>query len=159
MILYLFIGLLVLCFVQDVRFRGIHWMIFPLILAGSVWLNFEALTLQTILSNMLFLIVIFGGLTLYLFVRNRKLVKLTQGYFSWGDILFLLAILPLFDTLSFIYFFTVGTLLSLIIHGATMLFKKQKNVPYAGYMAIASIAYLCFQAQLTSLLHTHVLYN
>lgn len=152
LVLISFIAILVLCFYQDVRFRGIHWFVFPLILVGAIMLNWNDLNPTTLLYNSGFLAVLLLGLTLYLSLKEHRLVNITKGYFSTGDILFLIAMLPLFNFQWFILFFTLGTVITLIFHLIAAMIKPQKTVPYAGYMALVGIGYVVFSDQLHSLL-------
>lgn len=149
--LYLFIALLVLCFYQDVRFRGIHWVVFPLLLIGSFWIN-EAWLWIDVLSNVGFLVGSLLALTVYLTLKEGRLVNITKGYFSWGDILFLLALAPLFAFRGYLIFFTFGTCLTLLMHIVASMIKRQKTIPYAGYMAIVGIGFLVFQEQIQNYL-------
>lgn len=151
MAIYLFIALLALCFYQDLRFRGIHWSIFPLLLGGSFWLN-QSFDWWDVLNNCAFLSGTLLMLTLYLSLKEGRLVRITQGYFSWGDILFLLAMTPLFEFYGYLLFFTLGTCLSLILHLITSLIAKQKTVPYAGYMAAVCVFFLLFHEQIQNYL-------
>jgi hypothetical protein len=141
-IISLLIFVLVLCAYQDVRFRGIHWIVFPLLLCATIAMNLESISAITILYNAGFLIVLMLLLTLYLSLKMGRLVNITKGYFSWGDILFLVAMIPLFSFQWYILFFTIGTCLSLILHLIASMIKPQKTVPYAGYMAMVGIIYL-----------------
>ena len=147
-----FIAILVLCFYQDVRFRGIHWIVFPLVLTGAILLNWQNLNLTTIAYNTGFLAVLLLGLTLYLSLKEQRLVNITDGYFSTGDILFLIAMLPLFNFQWYILFFTFGTILTLVFHLIASMIKAQKTIPYAGYMAIVGIGYVAFSEQLQNLI-------
>lgn len=151
-ILLSFIAILILCFYQDVRFRGIHWFVFPLVLAGAIALNWENLTLTTIAYNAGFLTILLLGLTLYLSLKEQRLVNITDGYFSTGDILFLIAMIPLFTFQWYVLFFTFGTILTLVFHLFASMIKPQKTVPYAGYMAIVGIGYVAFCEQLQNLI-------
>lgn len=151
-ILIAFIAVLVLCFYQDVRFRGIHWVLFPLILAGAMALNWENLNWTTIAYNAGFLMVLLLGLTLYLSLKFEKWINITDGFFSIGDILFLVAIIPLFTFQWYVVFFTFGTMLTLVFHVVATVFKPQDSIPYAGYMALVGIAYATFSEQLQQLL-------
>ena len=154
-IFLLLIAMLVLCFYQDVRYRGIHWLAFPFILAGALALNWNELDLIALVYNVGFLLFLLLGLTLYLTLKERKLVNITEGYFSWGDILFLLAITPLFSVQWFVIFFTFGTILTLFFHLIASMIKPQKTIPYAGYLAVVCIGYLAFQDQLHQLIPTY----
>ena len=151
--IYLFIALLVLCFYQDVRFRGIHWVVFPLLLIGSFWVN-DAWLWGDVLANVGFLVGSLLALTLYLSIKESRLVNITKGYFSWGDILFLIALAPLFAFRGYLIFFTFGTCITLLMHIVASLIKRQKTIPYAGYMAIVGIGFLVFQEQIQNYLNT-----
>lgn len=152
MILIAFIALLVLCTYQDIRFRGIHWIIFPLILVGAILLRWDELNPIILVWNAGFLLFLLLGLTLYLSVKEQRLVNITKGYFATGDILFLIAIIPLFSFNWFVLFFTVGTLLTLVFHLIASMIKTQKTIPYAGYLAIVGIVYVTFSNQLHQLI-------
>lgn len=148
---YLSLTLFALCLYQDVRHRGIHWLVFPLLFLSALWLSgtpdWKVMAVNAgIFCGMLVL------LSIYLSLKEGRLVQLTKGYFGWGDILFLLAVTPLFDTLEYLMFFTIGTLLSLIIHGVSSLIVRQANVPYAGYMALMGMVTLLFPEVFISLL-------
>lgn len=147
-----FIAILVLCFYQDVRFRGIHWFVFPLVLMGSIALNWDNLNLITMAYNAGFLTILLLGLTIYLSLKEQRLVNVTEGYFATGDILFLIAMTPLFTVQWYILFFTFGTIATLIFHLIASIVKPQKTVPYAGYMALVGIGYVAFSEQLQNLI-------
>lgn len=152
LILISFIAILVLCFYQDVRYRGIHWFVFPLVLAGAIMVNWNEFDPIVLAYNIGFVLFLLLGLTLYLTVKERKFVNITDGYFSLGDILFLLALTPLFSIQWFVIFFTFGTIVTLIFHLIASMVKPQKTIPYAGYMAIVCIGYLAFHDQLHQLI-------
>ncbi len=87
-------------------------------------------------------------LTLYLSIREKKIILITDGFFSIGDILFLAAVIPLFHFNEYIIFFTLGTSFTLLVHLIVQLFKKQKTIPYAGYMSLVAISFLLLKDQI-----------
>ena len=99
-----------------------------------------------------FLTVLLLGLTVYLSLKEQRLVNVTDGYFATGDILFLVAMIPLFSVQWYILFFTFGTIATLIFHLIASMVKPQKTVPYAGYMALVGIGYVAFSEQLQNLI-------
>lgn len=156
MLLALIIWLLVLSFYQDVRFRGIHWAIFPLLLVITFAFRYAEINYEDILLSVSFTISVLIGLTIYLSIKNLKLIDITNGYFSWGDILMLFAITPLFSVFQFIVFFIVGTILSLLIYLISVQFTSgDRGVPYAGYMALICIPFIIFEDQLNQLIATY----
>lgn len=131
--------LLLVCFFQDVMFRGIYWGIFPLILSSTIIINWEALCLSLILWNTCYLLILLCSLTIYISIKKGKFTIITKGYFSWGDILILLAFVPLFFFEAFLFFVTVGTLVSLFIHLIVVNIDRKKTVPFAGYISLFSV--------------------
>jgi len=141
----LLISILLILFFQDMRNRSVHWILFPLLLVFSVLIGKESSEYVQWSYSLLFLVVLLLSLTLYLSLKSGSLVNITDGFFSWGDILFLLAIIPLFDLSTYMLFFTFGTIATLLFHLLAHVFKAQKTVPYAGYMSVVCVFYVLFQ--------------
>lgn len=151
MIFYILLIVFAIILFQDLKYRGIHWLLFPALLTASLFFSKENLSIEIALYNLGFLLVLLLTLTLYLSLRNRKLIIVTKGFFSWGDILFLVAIIPLFDLQTYMLFFTAGTFLALILHLLASILKPQKTLPYAGYMAVAGILFIVFEHSIQKL--------
>lgn len=137
-----------LIFIQDLRYRGVHWVLFPMLLLGCVYYSFEAISMIQILQNIAFLLVLLSSLTIYLSIKEGKIINITEGYFSWGDILFLIVIIPLFPFHLYMLFFIAGTILTLIFHLLASIISKQKTLPYAGYMSLIGMGYLFFESKI-----------
>lgn len=139
--------LFLVVFYQDLKMRAVHWVLFPFVFGISIFYSLDEFQFYNLGANVLFLVLLLGSLTVYLSLRNGTLVNITKGFFSWGDILFLLAIVPLFNFTSFMLFFTVGTLLTLVVHLlARLIVHQQETIPFAGYMALFTGLYLLFQS-------------
>ena len=145
MITYLLMGVLLFVFIQDLKFKAVYWVLFPFIFALALFSSWNELSLAQLGLNALSLFTLLLGLTLYLTLKERKLVNPTQGYFAWGDIFFLISILPLFNLYSYLFYFISGTLFVLTVHSILLLLKKaNKEIPYAGYMSIYLVGVLLF---------------
>lgn len=142
-LLYILFGITLF---QDVKYRGVHWSVFLLLLASAAIYG-SGLAWRDIGFNLLFLAGLLSALTLYLSLKQGHIVDITKGYFSWGDILFLVALTPLFTWRMYMVLFVFGTMGVLIIHLVVHLFRPQKTVPYAGYMAVITSAFLFFEPQ------------
>lgn len=148
---FILIPVLIFIFFQDMKFRAVYWFLFPLVLGLSFWIGTTTSNIENMLWSFCFFIFSMGGLTLYMSLKERKLINISKGYFSLGDMLFLLAIIPVFSFQMYLVFFTTGTILSLIIHGIVVfLIKGDKTIPYAGYMALLLIPYLLFNHSINS---------
>lgn len=133
---YLLIGTMLFVFFQDLRLKAVYWFVFPIILGLSIWYSWEFMSWRQLAWNGAILFVLLAGLTLYLSLKYGKAVNPFEGFFAWGDVLFLLAVLPLFNAYTFLFYFITGTLFVLLLHAALTLLKKtDKEIPFAGYMA------------------------
>ncbi len=137
--------LLILIFWEDLKERSVHWFLFPLLFIGGLWFRDFQINWEDLGMNLLFLCVLFGGLTVYLSLKLGKLVAITKAHFGWGDILFLLAITPFFSFFNFVLLFTFGTIAVLLIHVIVSLFVSgPKSIPFAGYFALLTGLELTF---------------
>lgn len=144
MLLFLVIACVVLAaiFVQDVATRSIWWFLPPVLFGVFIAFRWKAITLTGLGFNIAFILLLMVFLTLYIRLRFGKLENPFTAYFGLGDFLFILALTPLLAFREFVLFFTIGTFLTLLLHGIALLFRKQATIPYAGYFSLVTIAYL-----------------
>lgn len=146
------IVILSIILIQDVKMRAVYWFLFPLLGGIAFWYNYKNITAQNLLWNGTFVLFSMIFLTLYVSIKQKKLTAIWNGFFSWGDILFLIVITPIFTFSEYLLFFTAGTILTLVFHAVAMLFfRDNKTVPYAGYMSLSLILFLIFQSVLKPL--------
>lgn len=127
--------------IQDFRDRAISAYLPLLVFISSFlyaycWVETRELATITALNISLLL---FQFAILYLYVRIfKKADSLTESYLGWGDILFLLALSPLFSPLNFIIF----NLLAFVLVAVGYLLYTQinknanKHIPLAGLFAL-----------------------
>ena len=134
-------GLLFCLFVvliQDLKFRKIHIGLPILIFSLSI-LVFNRkgnLDYKIYLSNAMFFIIILGILIVYMSLKNKKIINPFTNYFGLGDLLFFIAVTPLFLTYNYILFFIISMIFSIVLQ---LLFKKvmkDNTVPLAGFSAL-----------------------
>ena len=132
------ITILIFVVIQDLKHRTIHVVLPILIFVLSVLINNASkdLNFSDTLYNILFVIINIIGLTIYFSLKNRALVNPIDSYIGLGDILFFLALTPLFNLKSFILFFIFGLLFSLLVHVVFTRFIRMKTIPLAGYLAL-----------------------
>lgn len=141
MILIALIVVLATIIYQDFRYREIWWFTPPLLFIGGFAYKWQTLNWQHFGFNFLFIGILIGLLVIYVRIRFGS-NNLFKEYFGLGDVFLLLAITPIFGFPFFIYFFTCGTIISLIGHLILTLFKAQKSIPYAGYISACTVAFL-----------------
>jgi hypothetical protein len=126
---------------QDFRFRAVSWIVFPLIfsmilaksIAEHLWIN----TVQDLAWNTLFLMFQFSFLYGYFSIKSKRFLKLDNRYIGLGDLLFLLAITPMFSPVLFIPFLILSLLFTLIIYGVFAIIVRDEHypIPLAGVLA------------------------
>ncbi|WP_169668979.1 hypothetical protein [Flavivirga algicola] len=98
-----------------------------------------------IIYNFVFLLINISGLTLYFSIKEKVFVNPIDRFIGLGDIVFFIAITPLFKLETFIPFFIVGLLFSLLLYAIILLFKKIKTIPLAGYLALYLVINIVIQ--------------
>jgi hypothetical protein len=129
--------LLILVTYQDFKFRAVSWIIFPLLLIVIATENFindhSQITAVDVGVNVIFILVQVIFLTLYLSVRQRRLVKVWDAYIGPGDILFFLVLAFYFTPFNFIGFYILSLLFTVLVVGIVGRFSPRlQQVPLAG---------------------------
>lgn len=86
------------------------------------------------LQNVLFVSLLFLGLTVYLCLRSNRFINPFREHIGSGDMIFLIAIVPLASTSNFIPIIIIGLALVAIIWSVVSRFSKS-SVPAAGLLA------------------------
>ena len=137
---------------QDVLYRAVYWVWYPVLFVVSVLVKWETMSVENWMYNSFFILLLMGTLTLYLTIRKGQLINITNGFFSWGDILMLVAVIPLFSPSAYMLYFTFGTLFVLLLHILAHIYRPQTTVPYAGYMSLSTIGFLLIEDKFSHLL-------
>lgn len=138
----LLIAGLLFIFYQDVRYRAVYWMLFPLLLALMFFLAVQQQGMADLTMNsgynLIFLFIQLCILFLYFSVKARGFVNITSGYLGWGDILFLLCIAFYFSPLNYLLFYILSLITVLLITLIMYRFSNSKElkIPLAGLQAI-----------------------
>ncbi|WP_299254054.1 hypothetical protein [uncultured Aquimarina sp.] len=129
--------LFTLVFIQDLKLRAIHILlpIFILIFGLISYFN-NGYSAIGLLYSFTFLIITFGGLYLYLSVKNKRLTNPFKKNMGLGDVLFFVAIIPFFSSYNYILFFITGMLFSILGFLVIKLVVKTDLVPLAGLLAL-----------------------
>ncbi len=135
--------ILIVLFIQDITYRLVHISILILLfIVTTIYWYLNSFNIQQLLFNIAFVSINMVSLKLYtLMTKKEKTEDLIYGL-GLGDILFFIAITPLFSTINYILFFISGLLLSMVIHLLVSLQNKHKLIPLAGYLAIYLICYI-----------------
>lgn len=129
---------LLLVFFQDWKYRRIHVILPLVIFVCSLYAAGQAnlLQLKSIVFNLTFLVLTLAVLTLYMSFKNKQFLNPFQNYFGLGDLLFYMAVAPLFVIQNYILFFILSMVFAI---GLQIGFKKiitENTVPLAGFSAL-----------------------
>ncbi|MGH1338878.1 MAG: prepilin peptidase [Aureispira sp.] len=131
-------------FFQDFRERAISlWTLPWIFLLGSyhAWSNW-LWEPWFLLFNGAFVGVQLLGVSLYFSIKHRRWINITKQYLGLGDVLFFLALTPLFAPLQFCCFFLASLLLILLLASLYHWFVKPlKTIPLAGAMSCCWLIY------------------
>ncbi len=140
--------LLVVIIFQDMKYRAVYWLLFPLLFACNtiityltadkqvLQLNF-VVNLGIIISHMLIL-------TLYFSVKTKGLVNIINNYIGLGDMLMLIACTVIFSPLAYIIFILISLIFSLLFALlSTKTGTEKKTIPLAGIMSTVFLPVTC----------------
>lgn len=147
---FLIIACLWIVFMQDIRFRAVNWLFFPVLaslyvihgLVNGIYL--KEILFNTAL-NVAFLLMVFILVWLYISFRRRRFVHLPDKLIGWGDILFLLCICFYFSLLNFILFYITSLLIIIVLWTIWIKFRPRvadRHVPLAGLQALILSGFL-----------------
>lgn len=135
-------AILLLClaivFIQDWKFRKIH-VVFPLVIFAISFFIIAIKKhdlLKIVLLNAGFFLTTLGILTIYMGLKSKKFLNPFQHYFGLGDLLFYLAITPLFLLKNYILFFILSLLFAIILQFGLKKFIREETIPLAGFTAL-----------------------
>jgi len=141
---FLLVLVFLLIIYQDFKERAISVWTIPLIFLLSLYLAWSDLIWEAwfLLFNVAFIAVQLLGVSLYFSLKHRQWVNVTKDYLGLGDVLFFLAITPLFAPLQFCCFFVASLVFILLGAGIYHLsIHKLKTIPLAGAMSICWLLY------------------
>lgn len=142
------LALLLVVFIQDITYRSVYWIIFPLLVILFVSLRLAHQTVaeisQSSLANSGFLLIQLFFVSLYFSLKKRSWVNITHELLGWGDILFLFTAACYLSILNFLFFYIIsliGVLLFWLIW-QLVVNDKNRNIPLAGMQALVLILFL-----------------
>ncbi|MBL4648292.1 MAG: hypothetical protein JKY03_01075 [Aureispira sp.] len=141
---FLLVLVFLLIIYQDFKERAISVWTIPLIFLLSLYLAWSDFIWEAwfLLFNVSFIAVQLLGVSLYFSLKHRQWINVTKDYLGLGDVLFFLAITPLFAPLQFCCFFVASLVFILLGAGIYHLsIHKLKTIPLAGAMSICWLLY------------------
>jgi hypothetical protein len=123
---------------QDWKYRRIHVGLPLLILIFSFYvIQLESKFLIRIIAyNLAFFILTLSILTLYMSIKNKRFLNPFQNYFGLGDVLFYVAIAPLFILQNYVLFFILSMIFAIALQIGLKKISTENTVPLAGFSAL-----------------------
>lgn len=136
--------LLILIFVQDWKNREIHIVLPFLIFGLAFYLNTikDGTKVLNLFYNISFFLITLFLLVAYMSVKYKKIQNPFKNYFGIGDLLFYIAVAPLFLIRSYIIYFIISLVFSIILQLILSARVAKASVPLAGFASLSLIGLL-----------------
>ena len=143
------IGLLFAIFLQDIKGRAVFWILFPL-LAGALF-ALKLVTTRSIINciwdtliNLGFLLVQLLLLSAYFSIKQKRRKLFHVNLIGIGDVLFLISAAFYPSLSSYLLFYVVSLVISLVawLVWQALAERKSKAIPLAGLQALVFILFL-----------------
>lgn len=129
---------LVLVFIQDIKYRKIHVILPIVIFIVSFFLiplkKYDLL--EILLFNTGFFFITLGILTLYMSLKSKKFLNPFEHYFGLGDLLFYVAVTPLFLLKNYILYFILSLVFAILLQFGFKKIIREETVPLAGFASL-----------------------
>lgn len=137
------LAVLLFVFFQDWKYRRIHVVLPLAIFLFSLYIIYlKSLSFKNMLLNTAFFLVTLSILVLYMSLKSRKFLNPFEHYFGLGDLLFYVAVTPLFILPNFIVFFILSMVFALVLQFAFKKVLTEHTIPLAGFSALFLIIVL-----------------
>ncbi|MFM9987826.1 prepilin peptidase [Flavobacterium sp.] len=132
---------LLFVFFQDWKYRHIHVALPIAIFSLSFYITQQQsnIVLKIMSYNIIFFLITLSVLTIYMSIKNKKILNPFQNYFGLGDLLFYIAITPLFLLQKYVLFFILSMVFAVLMQLGLKRIIKQETVPLAGFSALLLI--------------------
>lgn len=134
------LALVSVCY-QDMRYRGVYWIFFPVLSALLFFLKFKQVgwinTLQDAGYTITFLVAQLLLVWLYFILKHRKIFNIVDSYLGLGDILFLVTMVFYLSPLNYVLFYVLSLILVLAYVLIVRNVKRidHEHIPLAGLQA------------------------
>jgi len=129
---------LLVVFIQDWKLRKIN-ILLPLAIFTLSYLLIPIKNVDLVKIagyNIVFFLITLSILTLYMSLKSRKFLNPFVHYFGLGDLLFYIAVTPLFLLKNYILYFILSLVFSILMQFGLKKISKENTVPLAGFSAL-----------------------
>lgn len=157
LLFFAIVVVLVAITLEDFRSRSVHAFWFPVLFLLAFGYAIQFVSCEQVLEQGLisFLFLFLQGFLLvsYFILKHKRWIDITQMYLGWGDVLFILASIPLFSSFMFVLFY-LGSLLLTIVFVVFYRWtgKEMTFIPLAGIQSICLCAAIGYHQFIQSIL-------
>lgn len=129
---------LIVIIIQDWKYRKIHVALPVIVFIISFFAITEtnATKADIIIYNLIFFLITLAGLVGYMSIKNRKFLNPFENYFGFGDLLFYVAVTPLFLVENYVIFFIFSLVFAIVLQIVLKKIIQEKTVPLAGFASV-----------------------
>ena len=143
---------------QDIKLRAIHFAL-PLLLVActiALWCLTSPLEIIEILYSTGFLVLCLLAIIVQYSIKEKAIKNPFNKVFGVGDIVYLIAIVPLFSFRNYLLFIVTGMVFALIFHIIMQQFQQETTIPLAGYLSLYLIIIMGILAINQQLEHLYI---
>ncbi len=137
---------------QDFKQRAISWWTLPIMFVS--YMLYSVYPIEQIVNsfffNMLFVLLNLLAITLYFSLKASTFVNVIDTKIGLGDLLFLVVCCAVFNLPTFVLFFTISLIISVIVALIFQSSTKENHIPLAGIMAVLLVI-VCLSGHFMSL--------
>lgn len=138
------IAVLVAIAYEDIRFRFVRIMLFPVLatvlILDRIYAMSSGMLVANVIVNLLYLCILLGLTVLYVKLRKREAKFSFRQSIGSGDLFFLSVLACWFDPVNFIIFITVSLAVALCLHliliRCSQFYRAKETVPLAGFQSL-----------------------
>ncbi|MCT4637079.1 MAG: prepilin peptidase [Bacteroidales bacterium] len=126
---------LIYAFIQDSKQRALSlWLLITISVSGLLWSynNYGVLYLAEYIINMLFLLFMFGGITIFWKIRRGKDANLLKQAFGGADVWMIILLAIMLPPVMFVSNVIIASVTSLLL----AIIFRWKTIPLAGVMSL-----------------------
>ncbi|WAC02707.1 hypothetical protein N7U66_03280 [Lacinutrix neustonica] len=102
----------------------------------SFYLNTSWINAIDIIKSIAFLVINFACIIGYFSVKEAQLINPFKKHMGWGDLIFLIGVIPMFTFRNYMLFFITGMIFTLTLYGIFYRKYSQNTIPLAGYLSL-----------------------
>lgn len=130
---------------QDFKSRAVAWYLPILLFAVALWSAFQnnQVWIFEWLMSLLFLVFQLAAVYLYFAITRKNFrFKFFDQFLGWGDVLFLVAVIPFFSFKRYLLYYSTSLIFALSAHLLWSKLKKKQllHIPLLGWLGLYFIA-------------------